>query len=509
MIRTLSAVLLLSAAAPLSAQAVATAPATAPQAPASVPAMAGEIRAMFEDFMAKGHIPGLVYGVVKDGELVLVQGLGVQDTQTRTPVGPDTRFRIASMSKAFTAMAILKLRDEGKLSLDAPAERYVPELAGWRYPTSDSRRIRVADLLHHTAGFVEDNPWGDRQQPMPEAEFTALLRQGMDFAQPPGIRMEYSNLGYALLGRIVTNLSGRPYQDYIRDEIMVPLGMRSTGFDIFKSPAARRARGYRWQDGAWVAEPDMADGTFGAMGGVETSASDYARWVAFLLSAWPARDGPETGPVRRATVREIVEGANFVRASERPASPAGPACRAPVAYAKGWSVVEDCTVGRIVTHTGGYPGYGSVVMLLPDAGVGAFAFASRTYAAPVMPTLRALSAIRTAGLAPVRAVPVSAGLAQAYGAAKAAWTAGDATRAPLANNVLMDEEAGRRRASIAALKAKVGACPMNEPIKPISVMEGTFTWTCAKGAVDGRVQRAPTRAFSLQVIDFEEAPPKP
>ena len=79
------------------------------------------------------------------------------------------------MSKAFTALAILKLRDEGKLALDSPAEAYVPEMRDWRYPTSDSPKITVRNLLTHSAGFVEDNPWGDRQQVMPEAEFTAML----------------------------------------------------------------------------------------------------------------------------------------------------------------------------------------------------------------------------------------------------------------------------------------------------------------------------------------------
>ena len=100
--------------------------------------------------------------------------------------------------------------------------------------------------------------------------------------------MEYSNYGYALLGRIVSNVSGKRYQDYIRDTIMLPLGMTSTGYEVMTSPVAERALGYRWQDDQWVREPDMRDGAFGAMGGVETTANDYAKWMAFLLSAWPA-----------------------------------------------------------------------------------------------------------------------------------------------------------------------------------------------------------------------------
>ncbi|MDO9489778.1 MAG: serine hydrolase domain-containing protein, partial [Sphingomonadaceae bacterium] len=252
-----------------------------------------EVDRIFADWRLASHAPGVVYGIVADGKLVHVDGLGIQDTTSKQPITADSLFRIASMSKAFTALAILKLRDEGKLSLDAPAETYVPQLKTWRYPTSDSPKITVRHLLNHTAGFVEDNPWGDRQQVMTEAEFTALLAEGTAFSRAPGLAMEYSNLGYALLGRIVTNVSGTGYQDYIRRQIMAPLGMASTGYDVFASPADRRAIGYRWQDNRWVREPDMKDGTFGAMGGVETSANDFAKWVSFLLSAWPARDGAD------------------------------------------------------------------------------------------------------------------------------------------------------------------------------------------------------------------------
>ncbi len=233
--------------------------------PPAVESMRDAVRAVFEGYRTDNHVPGTVFGVVKDGRLVFIEGLGVRDTQAGLPVDADTRFRIASMSKAFTALAILHLRDQGKLQLDAPAARYIPQLKRWRMPTADSRPITVRDLLHHTAGFVEDNPWGDRQQVLSEPEFSALMASGMDFANAPGVRNEYSNYGYALLGRIVSNASGKRYQDYIRERIMLPLGMKSTGFDIAKSPIGERAIGYRWQDEAWLREPDLRDGAFGAM----------------------------------------------------------------------------------------------------------------------------------------------------------------------------------------------------------------------------------------------------
>src|SRR5205085_302162 len=113
---------------------------------------------IFADWQRDAHVPGLVYGIVADGKLVHVRGTGVQDIDSKRPVTPDTLFRIASMSKAFTALTILKLRDDGKVALDAPAETYVPEMRGWKMPTADSPRITVRNLLTHSAGFVEDNP---------------------------------------------------------------------------------------------------------------------------------------------------------------------------------------------------------------------------------------------------------------------------------------------------------------------------------------------------------------
>ena len=468
-------------------------------------ALSPRIDAIFAELVRERRVPGVAYGIVKDGRLLHVRAIGVRDVERGLPATPDTRFRIASMSKAFTAMAILKLRDAGKLSLDAPAETYVHRLRGWRYPTADSPKITVRDLLHHSAGFVEDNPWGDRQQSLSEDGFSTMLSAGVSFANAPGLRMEYSNYGYALLGRIVGNVSGGRYQDYIGQQLLAPLNMRSTGYDIFANPGVDRARGFRWQDEAWVREPDMADGPFGAMGGMETTANDYWRWVAFLLNAWPARDDADAGPVARATVREIVRGSNFTTTRMRPAALGGP-CRQAVSYAMGWSVVDDCDLGRVVTHGGGYPGFGSVVAMLPDAGVGVFAFTNRTYTGASQQAWRALLALRQAGLAPDRAQPVGSGLAAAYAAAKSAWTAGDPQRAPLAENVLLDRDARRRAADIAGLKSSVGECAMAEPIAPVSAMEGTFTWACAKGRVAGRVQRAPTPTLSLQVLDFAAAP---
>ena len=103
-------------------------------------------------------MPGIAYGVLIDGQLVHTGGVGVRDLASRSPITPDTVFRIASMTKSFTALCILKLRDEGKLSLDDPAERYVPELAGLRYPTADSPKLTLDTCSRTRRGSPKTTP---------------------------------------------------------------------------------------------------------------------------------------------------------------------------------------------------------------------------------------------------------------------------------------------------------------------------------------------------------------
>ena len=173
----------------------------------------------------------------------------------------------------------------------------------------------------------------------------------------------------------------------------------------------------------------------------------------------------------------------------------------------GWFAIDDCDLGRVVSHTGGYPGYGSVVMLMPDKGVGLFAFSSKTYGGPSLPAFRAALALQRAGALTDRALPVTAGLASAYDSARAVWRSGDIASAPLANNMLMDHDAAAWKKIVGDVKAEVGDCPATELLKPISAMEGTFSWRCTRGRVEGRVQRAPTPAITIQALTYQVAKP--
>jgi D-alanyl-D-alanine-carboxypeptidase/D-alanyl-D-alanine-endopeptidase len=456
---------------------------------------------LFAGFQREHHVPGLVYGVVADGELVYVRALGVQDIETRAPVTADTVFRIASMSKQFAALATLKLRDAGKLQLDADAADYVPELAKQPLPTTDSPTIRVRDLLSHAGGFVTDDPWGDRQLPIAPDDFSRMIAAGVPLSRAPGTGYEYSNYGYALVGRVITNRARTPYADYIRSVLFQPLGMTATVYDIAQVPPERLAAGYRWERDAWQPEPALGPGEFGAMGGVATSANDYAKYVAWLLAAWPPRDGAEDAILRRSSVREIARPQNAT-VTIAPNEPDG--CPRATAYGFGVHSAHDCVLGFHLSHSGGLPGYGSNVLFLPDRGVAVFAFANRTYAPAATVVRAAANKLVRSGSFPARDVAVSPTLRSMIDVALRIYERGDvlAEREALAVNFLPDREAPLRNADIAALKRKVGACRARPPYSSGSAMGGTFELACERGKLKVTLLLAPTTPATLQRLEF-------
>ena len=463
-----------------------------------------EIDTILRSWMGENHIPGMVFGVVKDGRLAYVKAEGVQDLVQKRPVTPDTLFRIASMTKAFTALSILKLRDEGKLALDDPADRYVPELRGWTYPTTDSPRITIRDLLTHSAGFVTDDPWGDRQTPLSQTAFTAMLRAGIPFTRAPEMRHEYANLGYAILGRVIANITKAPYRTFVETRLLGPLGMSASGFDVLAHPKEKRAVGYRWENEAWAEEPTMKDGAFNSMGGLETSATDYAKWLGFITSAWPPRDGEDTGVAKRATVRQIMRGANNARVFHRLGTGGDNQCPGAIAYGMGWRVITDCDYGTVLAHGGGYPGYGSHVMVLPEYGAALFALTNRTYAGPSQPVWDVAALLTAKGVLVKRVEPVSADLASFYTAAQTVWASGtvDALQGRVAMNFPMDRTAANWAKVLAETKAKSGACDTAAPIAADGAMSGNFTWKCEKGTIKGTVLLAPTKPITLQALGY-------
>jgi CubicO group peptidase (beta-lactamase class C family) len=465
------------------------------------------IDALFSAFAKANHVPGIAYGVIIDGGLAHTGTAGLRDVESNAPVDSATVFRIASMTKSFTALSILKLRDDGKLSLDDPAERYVPELRALSYPTSDSPRLTIRHLLSHSGGFPEDNPWGDQQLNRTDDEMAAMMRSGMPFSNPPGIAYEYSNYGFAILGRIVARVSGKPYATYLRENILDPLGMRSTTMEAAHVPANRLARGYRWEDERWKLEPPLPDGSFGAMGGMLTSIDDLARWVGFLMGAWPPRNDPDDGPVSRASAREIqqlwrVRPARVTRTGADSA-----VTLAMLGYGYGLRISQTCEFDYVVAHSGGLPGYGSQMRWLPNYGVGIIALGNLTYTAWDGPIGAALAVLaRTGGLQPREPAP-SAALTSARDAVSRlviSWN-DQLADSLAAMNLYLDEAKDRRQRAIAALRSEVGECRTDGPFAVENALRGQWIMPCERGRLRVAITLAPTVPPRVQLLTVRKA----
>ena len=468
-----------------------------------------EIEKLFKSFMERSQTPGAVLGVIIDGELVWVKAAGVREKTGNAPVTPDTVFRIASMTKSFTAMAILKLREDGKLSLEDPASKYIPELAGLPYPTSDSQVLTIRHLLTHSEGFPEDNPWGDRQLAQTDETMRAWLKSGIPFSTSPGTAFEYSNYGFALLGQIVAKASGRPYADYVRDNILKPLGMNSSTFEMTSVPREHIALGYRREDNNWKPEPILAHGSFGAMGGLWTSAPDLARYVAFLMSAFPPRDETEHGPIKRGSAREMQQAWR-----PSPASAFRPTVDAPLqlgvsAYGYGLGVSQDCRFGHVVGHGGGLPGYGSLMRWLPDYGVGLIGMSNQTYQGFNGLFNDVISALHRTGALQPRAVQSSPALLTAQADVSQLimkWDDALANRIA-ADNLFLDVAAEVRASRWKGLSEQHGTCRPATSIKPENALRGEWRMMCDRGWLDVFITLAPTMPPKVQLININPVMP--
>jgi CubicO group peptidase (beta-lactamase class C family) len=462
------------------------------------------IDSLMRAFAQRERVPGIAYGVIIDGKVVHIGTAGLRDVAANAPVDTNTVFRIASMTKSFTALAILRLRDEGKLSLDDPAERYVPELRGLTYPTTDSPKLTVRYLLSHSTGFPEDNPWGDQQLADSEEQLSAMLRRGIPFSTSPGTNYEYSNLGFAILGRIVSNVSGMPYTRYVRQNVLLPLGMTSTTLEVAQVPANRLAHGYRLQDGQWLEEAQLANGSFGSMGGMLTSVSDLGKWVAYLLDAWPPRDGEERGPVKRSSRREMQQLARFGNASVLVDTAANTISLSAGGYGYGLGVTRNCDFAAIISHTGGLPGFGSIMRWLPDYGVGIVAMGNRTYTGWNGVVGQAFDALRRTGALEPRApqpAPVLLTRRDQVVRLVSGWD--DALADSLAAmNLYRDESKPRRRAAIEKLVSSVGGDCHNEgPFVVENALRGRWRMRCATGDIGIGITLAPTLPATVQYLE--------
>jgi CubicO group peptidase (beta-lactamase class C family) len=488
----------------------AAAPAGAPFVPGKADAarrarldgVAPELDAFFASKFRESGATGFAVGVILEGELAYERYFGVREVGKPAAVDGDTVFRIASMTKSFTALAVLKLRDEGKLALDDPAEKYLPELAALRPPTRDSPPVSVRLLLTNASGLGYDDLWGTVTFGRDDEGLAALLKSGVAFSTSPGTRYEYSNLGWALLGKLVERVSKRPYREYVTEHVLLPLGMTSTVWESDQVAPGRLATGYFRAGEQLSVEPRPPDGVFAAGGGLYSSLRDYARYAAYQLSAYPPRDDAEVGPVRRSTLREMHEGQRWVHGDKD----------APVAkmtdegiylgtasYGMGWLNVTSCKEEGRVQHGGYEPGYFGWVVLMPQARVAYVALAT-SGAAGIASRFGVFDILRKGGVLDAPAPtpdPALAAAAAAIPQLLAAWDPALFARTFDPDSLRYAWNA-RWREDFARLTLEHGRCRPEGGLRAYRPLHGELRLACDRGALVFDLLVAPAEQRRLQ-----------
>jgi serine beta-lactamase-like protein LACTB, mitochondrial len=314
--------------------------ATTPLPPAQVLALESAVDA----FMADRKVPGLTAAVVVDRRVRWTKGFGLADVENAVAATPETMYRLASVSKPMTATAVMQLVEKGKIDLDAPVQRYVPSFPEKPWPLTSRQ------LLAHLGGIRHYYP----DEHFDASRHYASILEGLDvfkedpLVHEPGTAFLYSTYGYTLLGAVVEAASGRPFVDYLRENVWRPAGMESIRDDDSRAIVLHRAQGYARIANGDVRNSAAADTSYKIPGGgLIATASDVARFAAALQGG--------TTLVRSDTLATM-----FAKQRTRSGRLIG--------YGLGWSL-EQWKGRRAVLHTGGQERVNNVLYMLPDRGV--------------------------------------------------------------------------------------------------------------------------------------------
>jgi CubicO group peptidase (beta-lactamase class C family) len=314
---------------------------------------AEQFDAKLASFVRDNRVYGAAAGIVHGGELVWSGGAGFADLAARRPSGSDVLYRIASITKTFTGTAVLQLRDAGKLDLDDQIIKWIPELADSASPETIGG-VTIRRLLSHEAGLVSEPPGTDfwAEPPTYQGVMARNLERVSEIftAVPPNTQLKYCNLGYQLLGEVVSRVSEIPYPQYVAERILTPLEMSSTGFEPFEPALAERcAVGYSgraFSDELAVAPampPEWAEG------GLWSTVPDLGRWLSFQLAAHPSpanlNGEPADSPVLSAATRREMHKPRYLSDEEWSS-----------AWGVSWYAVRKDDV-TWVQHSGGLPGF--------------------------------------------------------------------------------------------------------------------------------------------------------
>ncbi len=324
--------------------------------------VAGEMERVIAREMEKKAIPAISI-VLADGlRIVWARGFGFADPEKKLPATAETVYRVGSVSKLFTDIAIVREVERGALDLDAPVTRY---LADFRPQGSPARPITLRQLMAHRSGIVREPPRGSYFDAEPRSlEETVASLNSTAIVYEPETRTKYSNAGISVAGLVLQRLHRRPFEQFIRETLLDPLRLDDSGFEATSRVRSGLARASMWgYYGQPVPAPTFLLGT-GPAGNLYSTATDLGRFLVFLL-------GGGQGPSSRILARESLEAMwtpQFVAAGEKSG------------FGLGFVVSEfdgpDAVRHRAVGHGGAVYGFSTDVIALPDAGLGAAAMAS-------------------------------------------------------------------------------------------------------------------------------------
>ncbi|HET7433888.1 MAG TPA: serine hydrolase domain-containing protein [Thermoanaerobaculia bacterium] len=284
--------------------------------------------------------PGAAVLVIKDGRTLLRKGYGLADLELRVPVTPDNIFRIGSLTKQFTTVAILQQVQRGNIKLDDAITKYLPNA-----PVR-GKTVTIEHLLTHTSGIPSytDQPkfWETMREDRKPEELLAIAKDvPPDF--DPGTSWHYDNSGYILLGMLLEKVTGTPYADYMRKQVFEPAGLKHTDYDVNDKVIVNRAHGYSRSHGEWINAPYISMTTPYAAGALISTVDDLARWNDALA------EGKLVDPkllARAQTSYRLSDGTM-------------------TGYGYGWGM-RTYEGHRIVEHGGGINGFQSYALAMPD-----------------------------------------------------------------------------------------------------------------------------------------------
>lgn len=338
-----AALLALTLASTLDAQTVAPPKARLKPVPVSYKSAIAQASKLITDTMAVLKVPGSAIAVMKDGKLIWSAGFGYADLEQQVRAGPKTVFRVGSISKSLTSVAIGRLIEEGKLDLDAPVQRYVPSFPRKQWP------ITVRQAAGHLAGIRHYNPGEfESTRHYPTVLEGLSIFQDDSLLFEPGTKFSYSSYGWNLVSAVIEGASGEPFLDYMRKNVFLKAGMLATVPEYADSIIPWRAHNYVRGPDQQVLNAQYVDNSYKwAGGGFLSTSEDLVRFgeslrtgtllkpetVQLLWTSLKLNDGKETG------------------------------------YGIGWSVNTDAQGHRYVGHTGGSMGATSHLRIYPDDGL--------------------------------------------------------------------------------------------------------------------------------------------